>query len=107
MHNEPFWCPRLCFSDGNPLRALTLTLTQLTGRETLSRRVCHLLELANPTHTLGEARQTVIVHNGVSHHDVGGLCVGAVDTPFGHVTELIPHHPSTSILRSSSILACP
>ena len=51
----PVWC--------------ALTLAQLTGRETVLRCDFRLLELDNPTQTLGGARRTAKVRGGAPLHD--------------------------------------
>ena len=69
MHNGPLSRPRLRFSDAYPLRALTLTLAQLTGRRTLLRFDSGFLDLDNPIHTLGGARRAAKVRGKAPRHD--------------------------------------
>ena len=82
--NEPNRRPRRCFSDAYPLRALTVTFAQLTGRETALRTHLSLPEQDNPIHTLGETRRTAEVLGRAPQHDAWGLCVvqcGARERP--------------------------
>jgi len=94
--NEPNRRPRRCFSDAYPLRALTVTLAQLTGRETGLRPHSNLPEQDNPTHALGEVRRTAKVLGRAPQHDTWGLCVVLCGACRRTLTKANMLHPPTS-----------